>query len=175
MMPTGFDNAFICGPSFPHAAKRFAEAQLLRWPGLLLNEEPADAAQLASWSLPGAAGQGGENEEDEEDEDDLLTFCRDAGMNEFWDENGYALDPTGEGPFALFFGRYTSDPLYARELKGVSQTREPGKTPMELEGVGLLLPEYYAVTLVTPDDPTDDPFSAGVLQDLLRSFGVRPG
>jgi hypothetical protein len=174
VIPTGFDNAFICGPSFPDAARRFVAAQLDRWPGLLLDEERFTPEALTSWSLPEPDEDGGKDDDggDGAAEDDMLTFCRDAGMDAFWEEHGYALDATGQGPFALFYGRYTDEPVFARQLTGVRQRRRPGESPLELEGVGLLLSEYYAVTLVTPEDPAEDAFSAAVLGDLLRSFDL---
>jgi hypothetical protein len=40
-----------------------------------------------------------------------------------------------------------------------------------LKGVQLLLTEYVPVTLLTPSDPREDPFSRGVLRDFLEAFG----
>ncbi|TDC76326.1 hypothetical protein [Streptomyces hainanensis] len=161
MYPTGFPNDFVCDASFAAAAKTFLGLRLARWPGLLLNEEPFGEAALASWALPDTR---------EERFPELMSFCRDAAMNEFWEENGYALDSSGEGPFSLFF-RIRSSPLFAAHLSGVRETGRGDAPPTDFEQVGLLLGDFYSVCLLTPDDPATDGFSRGVLRDLVRSFG----
>ncbi|WP_165984594.1 hypothetical protein [Streptomyces sp. YIM 98790] len=161
MVPTGFDTTFICGADFPARVRGFIQLQMERWPRFLFNEEELSTAGLASWTLPDTRG---------EKYPDILTFCKNAGMNDFWEENGYALDASGEGPFALFF-RLHSDTLYAEELTGARQTVPADEDPYRLEGSSLLLTEYYTATLVTPENPREDPFSRSVVQDFLKSFG----
>lgn len=159
-MISGYDTPFVCATEFPSRVKDFIGIQVRHWPGLLLDDEPLDAATMAAWTLPETEGQ---------TESEALTFCRDAAMDEFWEENGYALDAGGEGPFALFYRRFVS-PLQADALSGVRQNLPEGQRPLDLEGAGLLLSEYYSVTLVTPEDPREDAFSRRVLHDLVNSL-----
>ncbi|MGW3295484.1 hypothetical protein ACWC9S_16050 [Streptomyces xiamenensis] len=161
MEPTGFPTEFICDEFFPQLTRAFIQRQLERWPALLFDEERLDEEMISGWDFPDTTNA---------TESEFITFCRDDEMNEFWDENGYATDSTGEGPFAVYFRRY-ADPLHAQRIEGVRQTRPDGREPLLLEGARLLLSTYYVVTLLTPDDPATDPFSRSVLNDFVRSSG----
>ncbi|WP_346135982.1 hypothetical protein [Streptomyces carpaticus] len=134
MEPTGAQTVFVAGGDFPARVRVFIGRQLDRWPGLLLDEERFDRGMLGRWELP---------ESPEDPYPECVTFCRDDAMNAFWEENGYDLDASGEGPFALFF-RWRAAP--------------PGA------GVG----GHWAVTLLTPDEPAVDPFSRSVVADWFR-------
>jgi hypothetical protein len=159
---TGHSSDFVCDTAtFARTMREFVGRQVARWPGLLFNEEPFGETELAAWSLPDTRG---------EKYPEIVTFCRDDAMNEFWEENGYGLEPaSGEGPFAVFF-RVVTDPLRAAELRGVHQTLPPDEPVGDFEGTQLLLGEYVPVTLLTPADPLEDPFSRGVVRDFLAAF-----
>ncbi|MEV6756175.1 hypothetical protein [Streptomyces sp. NPDC051214] len=131
---TGHSSDFIVDASLPAAMKNFVMRQHRHWPGMFLYGEPAPADFLAEWNLP------------EVDADDaypgIVTFSAGQEMEDFWEENGYALNSDGEGPFSVFYG------LRPQPLRAA-----------------------HTVSLITPDDPATDPFSARVLRDFVESFG----
>ncbi|GAA3086946.1 hypothetical protein ACFQ0X_17955 [Streptomyces rectiviolaceus] len=157
---TGHSSDFIADTAFPAAVKQFVMRQQQRWPGLFLYGEPAGAESLADWKLP--------DDDDDDDYSGIVTFSAGQEMEDFWEENGYALDDAGEGPFSVFY-RLHPQPLRAGQVTGV-QCTDP-EAAAAVEGTGLLLAEYFAVSLVTPEDPATDPFSGRVLVDFLESFG----
>ncbi|MEV0324225.1 hypothetical protein ACIBKX_13240 [Streptomyces sp. NPDC050658] len=163
---TGHSSDFIVDTTFPSMVKQFAIRQHNRWPGLFLFGEPVGAESLAGWKLPEVADEDDENED--EDYSGIVTFSSGQEMEEFWEENGYALDGMGEGPFSVFYRRHAR-PLHAGRVTGVRCADPEAATAME--GTGLLLAGWYAVSLVTPDDPATDPFSARVLADFVESIG----
>lgn len=155
---TGYPTDFVADLGFPAAARRFLERRVRRWPGLLLNGVRPDAAALGSWHLP---------EERDAYESDILGFARDAAMEQHWEDEGYALDGTGEGPFALFYSRY-GGPLTAGAVTGVSGV--PDRVAESVESIGLMLSGFFVVSLLTPEEPAADAFSGTVLRDLRESF-----
>ncbi|MFE0100182.1 hypothetical protein [Streptomyces sp. NPDC059009] len=157
---TGHSTDFIVDLSLPAAMRRFALRSQLRWPGLFLDGEAAGPAPaLESWNLP-------ENSPDDT-VPGLVSFSSGQDMEDFWEENGYALDEAGEGPYSVFY-RMRSQPLRADEVSGV-RCPDP-EAAQAVEGTMLLLAQYYGVSLVTPEDPATDAFSAAVLKDFLDSF-----
>lgn len=157
---TGYPTDFLADLGFPEAARRFLVRRTRRWPQLSLNGEPLDDATLSHWQLP---------EEADTSESNILGFARDSTMEQHWEDEGYALDDTGEGPFALFYSRY-SRPLTAGAVTGVSGV--PESVAESVESIGLMLTGFFVVTLLTPDDPATDPFSGTVLRDLRESFAT---
>ncbi|GAA2667227.1 hypothetical protein GCM10010400_29920 [Streptomyces aculeolatus] len=155
---TGYPTDFLADLGFPEAARRFLVRRTRRWPRLSLNGTPLDDAAPASWQLPEEPGASGSH---------ILGFARDAAMEQHWEDEGYALDGTREGPFALFYSRH-GGPLTARAVTGVSGVPEP--VAESVESIGLMLTGFFVVTLLTPDDPATDPFSGTVLNDLRASF-----
>ncbi|UED85057.1 hypothetical protein [Streptomyces profundus] len=160
---TGVSSDFICDSStFSAAMRDFISRQWARWPSLLLDDEDLPESPPTDWTFPG---------DSDEKMPGILTFCRDEQMDTFWDNNGYAIEPTsGEGPFAVFFSLATH-PFYARNLVDVHEIRPLNKPSAEFQGTQLLLAQYIKATLLTPDDPSDDPFSQSVLRDFLTSLG----
>lgn len=155
---TGHPTDFLADLGFPEAARKFLVHRTRHWPLLILNGERLDDAALASWQLPEEANPSDSN---------ILGFARDAAMEQHWEDEGYALDDTREGPFALFYSRY-SRPLSAGSVTGVSGV--PEAVAESVESIGLMLTGFFVVTLLTPDDPATDPFSGTVLRDLRESF-----
>ncbi|AKH82294.1 hypothetical protein AA958_08670 [Streptomyces sp. CNQ-509] len=155
---TGYPTDFVADLGFPGAARRFLERRARHWPRLFLNGAPLDDTALGGWQLP---------EEPDASESNLLGFARDAAMEQHWEDEGYALDETGEGPFALFYSRY-GRPLTAGAITGVSGV--PEQVAESVESIGLMLSGFFVVSLLTPDDPATDPFSGAVLRDLRESF-----
>jgi len=159
---TGHSTDFVVDSSFPAAMRRFVRRRHQRVPGLFLYGEPLTADALANWGLP-------EADEEEDDYSGIVTFSAGQEMEDFWEENGYALDASGEGPFSVFY-RLHAKALRARTVAGVESESDEGA--MAVEGTGLLLSEYFAVSVLTPEDPASDPFSAGVLSDFVEAFGL---
>lgn len=156
---TGYSSDFIVDTTFPAAVRQFVARRQQRWPGLLLCGEPVGAQSSAEWELPAV---------DDDDHPDIITFSSGQEMEDFWDENGYALDGAGEGPFSLFY-RLHAQPLRAGQVTAV-RCAGP-EAAAAAEGTGLLLGAHFTVSLVTPQDPATDPFSGRVLADFLESFG----
>ncbi|MER7836713.1 hypothetical protein ABTY98_12555 [Streptomyces sp. NPDC096040] len=152
---TGHSTDFTVDASLPEAMRRFVARARRRWPRLLLSGEPA--AHEADWRLP----------EPDDHYSGIVTFSSGPEMDDFWEENGYALDDSGQGPFAVFYRRRTG-PLHATTISGI-RTDDPGVV-QAVEGTCLLMAEYYTVSLLTPEDPAADPFSAAVVDDLVGSF-----
>lgn len=156
---TGYSTDYIVDMSFPEAMRRFVRRGQQRWAGLFLYGEPVGTEALMDWSLPEAEG---------DDYSGIVTFSSGHEMEAFWEENGYALDASGQGPYAVFY-RLHDQPLQAGTVSGVQA--ESTEAVEAVEGTSLLLSEYYAVSVVTPEDPAADPFSGGVLDDFVNSFG----
>ncbi|MER6269752.1 hypothetical protein ACFY0B_30395 [Streptomyces sp. NPDC001797] len=154
---TGHSTDFTVDASLPDAMRRFVACAQRRWPQLLLSGEPA--AQKADWRLP----------EPDDDYSGIVTFSSGPEMEDFWEENGYALDDSGQGPYAVFYRRRTR-PLHATTVSGI-RTDDPDIV-QAVEGTGLLMAEYYTVSLLTPDDPAADPFSAAIVNDFVGTFGA---
>jgi hypothetical protein len=156
---TGHSTDFTADSSFPEAMRRFVTRARERWPRLLVSGEPQGRA--APWRLPEPDG-------DDDGYSKIVTFSAGPEMEDFWEEHGYALDGSGEGPYAVFY-RHHNGPVQATT---VSSAVEDGC--VAAVGEGLLMAEYYAVSLHTPRDPATDPFSAGVVRELVESFGGGP-
>jgi hypothetical protein len=142
------------------AMRCFVQRGQQRWPGLFLCGEPLPPGASADWQLAAA---------DPDDFSAIVTFSSGQAMEDFWEDHGYALDASGQGPYSVFY-RLHPQPLRAKSVSGVRATSSAAE--MTVEGTGLLLSEYYTVSLVTPEDPAVDPFSEAILDDFVHSFGV---
>ncbi|MDH6217729.1 hypothetical protein [Streptomyces pseudovenezuelae] len=159
---TGHSTDYIVDGSFPQAMSRFVRRAHQRWPGLFVYGEPVHPAAAADWQLP---------EADADDYASIVTFSSGSDMEEFWEENGYALDASNQGPYAVFY-RLHAEPLQATKVSGVRVgSPEAADT---VEGTALLMSQYYAVSLVTPADPSVDQFSKAVVDDFAESFRETP-
>ncbi|MET9392707.1 hypothetical protein ABZY20_20330 [Streptomyces sp. NPDC006624] len=155
---TGHSTDFIADASFPEAMRRFVRLGQQRWPGLFVYGEPLTDGAAADWRLPESA---------DDDFPGIVTFSSGREMEEFWEANGYALDAARQGPYAVFY-RHHGQPLHATTVSGV-HVRSP-EQEAAAEGTRLLLSQYYAVSVVTPEDPDTDPFSRDVVRDFVASF-----
>lgn len=152
---TGYSTDFVVGSGFTDTARAFIAAQASRWPGLHLDGEPASADSATLWSP----------KEDPDDEyPEILTFSSGPAMEAFWEDHGYTLNSDGEGPFSLFF-LPRRGPIRAR-------LSEDADTDPVMQGATVLLSDFHLVSLVTPDDPVTDPFSASVRDDFLHCFAA---
>jgi hypothetical protein len=157
--PTGHSTDFVVDASFPEAMARFVRRAEHRWPGLYLNGEPLAPGASESWRLSPP----------DDDAPGIVTFSAGRGMEDFWEENGYATDAAGQGPFSVFH-RLHHHTLRAETVAGVRSDSPDAEAAAE--GTRLLLTSFYAVSLVTPGDPAVDPFSAEVLDDFLTSYAA---
>ncbi|MFJ4920270.1 hypothetical protein [Streptomyces sp. NPDC088725] len=155
---TGSSSDFIADAALPAVMKRFIQRQLRRWPGLFLYAEPFAISDLTDWRLPDPDDDGFPN---------VITFSAGQEMEGFWEEHGYALNSSGEGPFSIFY-HLRAQPLRARRVTQVECA--DSEDTQAAEGIGLLLSTYFTVSLVTPEDPARDPFSGSVLNDFLLSY-----
>ncbi|MFJ6741393.1 hypothetical protein ACIQOU_21170 [Streptomyces sp. NPDC091279] len=158
MEPTGYSTDYIVDASFPESMRRFVYRAQRRWPAVYVNGQPLTSGSASAWSLP---------ESPDDDYGSIVTFSSGQEMEDFWEENGYALDASSQGPYAVFY-RFHQRSLSAGTVSGVRVgSREAEEAT---EGVSLLMSEYYAVSLVTSGDPAADPFSQAIVEDFVESF-----
>ncbi|WP_432135017.1 MULTISPECIES: hypothetical protein [unclassified Streptomyces] len=136
---TGYATDFIVDLSLPSAMVRFVRSARRRWPGLFLDGEYLTPEAWQTWEL---------DPPQDATTPAAVTFTSGKEMEDFWEENGYALDPSsGQGPYAVFYRR-SQPPL------------EPG----------------FVVSVVTPANPDTDPFSLEITREFMEAFeGERPG
>ncbi|MFF7159275.1 hypothetical protein [Streptomyces sp. NPDC008139] len=165
---SGHSSDFVTDSAFYGALTRFADSRLRRWPGLHIDGRPVEPGSLPRWDPPAATA---EEPPGVETGPEIVTFSRGPEMEEFWEEQGYALDAAGEGPFSVLYSA-SPHPLHARRITEVVRAGAGEEDLQTVEGIGLLLSHYLAVSLITPDDPATDAFSASVRDDFLAAFGV---
>jgi hypothetical protein len=165
---SGYSSDFVTDSAFYTALTRFAQRQLGRWPGLHIDGRPVEPASLPHWEPPAATA---EELPDADAGPEIVTFSSGLEMEEFWQEHGYALDAAGEGPVSVLYSA-SPHPLYARRVAEVVRAGAGEQDLQTVEGIGLLLGHYLAVSLITPDNPATDAFSASVRDDFLAAFGL---
>lgn len=110
---TGHATDFVVDSAFPEAMKRFVRSAQQRWPGLYMCGERLEPGAVADWQLPEPSG----------DYSEIVTFSAGQEMEDFWQENGYALDSTGQGPYSVFL-------RFARPAaQGILRIRRTGGLP----------------------------------------------
>lgn len=157
---TGYSTDFIVGAEFVYAVRRFIATQLGRWPGLLVDGVPASGRSAAHWSPE--QGQGAD------DNPSIVGFARDPEMEQFWEDNGYALDERGEGPFSIFYRSRTG--LLQGRVAELSA--DDPSLPAAFDGSILILTSYFTLSVVTPSDPAADHFSRSIITEFIDSFEV---
>ncbi|WP_143074941.1 hypothetical protein [Streptomyces mangrovisoli] len=93
----------------------------------------------------------------------IMTFARDHLMEESWEKDGHSLDSAGEGPVGVF----------CRPFRKVTIRVDAGvdiSGGVSWEGGIIAVPEGFYVSLVAPENPSDDEFSDWVKSCLLRSI-----
>ncbi len=123
--------------------RRFSFGLRDRWPQHLVNEEKCDRFDFEALREQVLAESA-----------DVVTFSRDQAMEAFWEENGYAVDPAGEGPVGL---------LYRVEEKVLLNAAQGSSSERGYAWTGCVsLPVGTYVSLMTPDDPAECAFSEWV-------------
>jgi hypothetical protein len=166
---TGHDNViFTC--TDPRAAVIHAiDCLKERWGGILLNVSSLAPSSFDCSSLSlNELGEKGS-----------ILAVRDSAMDDFMDDNGYALMEDGEGPVSFLYSK--RGPIIV-ELSQVKELKreDSGVYPDDLydarlsDGINPPHPYFAAlcssflfeVTVVTPDCSTDDPFSSWILHTV---------
>ena len=100
------------------------------------------------------------------DYSELLAFARDAEMDKFWTEHGYAVMPDGEGPFGVFYRR---QPYLSWEVEVVrAHDAWTGYVSESGDRRRLVAKDAVTMSVVTPADPHEHAFSRKVV-DLVLS------
>ncbi|TXS58097.1 hypothetical protein [Streptomyces sp. t39] len=139
-MITGCDTVLLAHGPVPEAIERFLGVWSQRWPHLRIAVGDEDTDVFSPWT-PGATAWDGST--------GRLLVARDEEMVAGWDETGYVLDATGEGPFSLAY-----EPAGWRSLKALA-LEDPyvrtgfGYEPYEVTLVGSGL---RMITVVAPDE-----------------------
>ncbi|MFD0721244.1 hypothetical protein [Streptomyces globosus] len=168
---TGVDSVFLArGPAGP-ALEAFLDGWLARWPALRVavdgNPEhggPGDGSGFLLWDRPGRPALPVAH--------GAVYVERDAGMDRFWDEHGYAPDAAGEGPFALLYQPPARSALTVRALQDPYQDLPSGGSGYEPYGIELVGAGLTLVTTVTPGPP-GDPFTDAVHGELRRALAAQ--
>ncbi|MEU2763232.1 hypothetical protein ACIPYR_34410 [Streptomyces parvus] len=137
---------------------RFSVSLQEKWPTHLVNGENSRSFDFRSTS-PDVARN--------DSEPDIATFSRDHQMEEFWEERGYSLDATGEGPIAIFYKPFK------RFLLQVDCGIELG-SHASWQGAIAAIPDGFHLSLVTPGDPSGDAFSGWAKNCLIRALWDAP-
>ncbi|MBW5482769.1 hypothetical protein [Streptomyces bambusae] len=150
---TGYATDLVLGGAPGDLFGRLSPKLAEKWPAYLINGSDHRSFDFGSIAFDPEADPA---------DSEIATFSRDLAMEEFWEEQGYALGTDGEGPFAVFYRPF-------REFSvTVDRGTETG-SGVDWHGAVLLVPEGFHVSLVTPEDPSSDPFSGWVRDTLLRS------
>ncbi|MEU8758795.1 hypothetical protein [Streptomyces sp. NPDC048659] len=151
---SGYATDFVLAGSPVDLFRRLSSRLHSTWPAHLLNGMDHRSFDFASIA-PDIRGDGSES--------DIATFARDAAMEDFWEEHGYSLDSSGEGPFAIFY-----KPFRAFSLRVDKGFQEAGE--IDWGGSFVLIPEGFHLSLVTPDDPSSGSFSGWVRRQFVESL-----
>lgn len=159
---TGFDRVVVVPGRASVVVECFLECWRGRWPGLRVAVDTDETgAEFSPW-LPGRHRL-------PDGPADVLV-SRDAGMEEFWDAEGYALDGKREGPVAFFYqlARWRALKLTTLEDPYPYEGCRHEPYPVTLAGA-----EFSLVTIVTPDEESD--FSRSVLDAFLKCCAATSG
>ena len=154
-MITGTDSVLVLGGDPAGLVHRFLRSWSASWPAMRVTIGESDTVRFQDWDGTGVLSPGPEE----------ILVARDEAMESHWDEHGYTLDATGEGPFAIYYRPYTRRTTEVLALQvpydhGGGFSFEPYE--MVVVGAGLTL-----LTVVSPDDADD--FTTRIIEGLLRS------
>lgn len=161
-MTMGVDTVLVaCGPVVK-SIEQFFDGMLTRWPDLRIALDEREGGTFFAWRsdrrpLPLDSA--------------YVLVARDRVMEATWDSKGYALDPSGEGPFAVAYQPCDQGTLKVRAMED-PYGRDRGGYGFQPYDVTVVGAHLYLISVVTPDEQSD--FSNRVLVDLkgaLRSTG----
>jgi hypothetical protein len=153
---SGSDTVLVCCGNACESIDRFLDARLLDWPGMRVSISGVVGGRFGRWDqhrfrLPS--------------EGEILV-ARDEAMEAAWDNEGYIVDPEGEGPFAIYYEAAKRATTPMKALVDPYNREGFRFEPFELTLVGRGL---YLVTLVTPD--LEGPFSRVLVDSLIAALG----
>ncbi|MEZ6044908.1 MAG: hypothetical protein R3C11_04880 [Planctomycetaceae bacterium] len=91
--------------------------------------------------------------------------CRDEEMDEFWEENGYALMPNGQGPFGVTIFNVENKPYSIMISQDpLNEERSIPAEPLEAYLIGRNL---ICICVITPDSIDHDDFSKQIYDELM--------
>lgn len=158
-MITGCDTVLVAHGPVPAAVERFLGVWSRRWPHLLIAAGDQETDVFEPF-VPGATAWG--------ETTGSLLVARDEEMVAGWDETGYVLDATGEGPFSLAY-----EPAGWRSLKAMA-LEDPyaragfGYEPYEVVLVG------SGLRMITVVAPEEGEFGRAVVDTLTACLGPDP-
>jgi hypothetical protein len=146
----GYDTAYLHAGDDAAAVGRFLDAVAVLWPDMHVSvtDEPFEP-----WPRPLPATK------------TVVLVARDNAMVDGWDDGGYALDHTGEGPFAIWYGSEVV-PVRVTLQENPFGPSEFGFDPYDAMVTG----GFSMITIVTPD--AESPFSnriRGSLADVVMN------
>lgn len=157
----GWDTVIFTAASAVRVCAAMIEAQKTRWPNLILHLEWGKPFEFQTKGAPPAACYAKLKSERRA----VVYFFRDAAMQQFFQEEAWLLDATGEGPFTVYFSRRMDIDF---ELAGVREPIGINQIGRETSPARLVAPEILEVTLVSPGDPAEEPFCKEVFERLRR-------
>ena len=138
-MITGRDSVWVFAGDPAAVVGRFLTAWSQTWPGMVVAVGRQNNEPFVPWDDRTVRLSPGTEE---------VLVARDLEMTTRWDEDGYASDATGLGPFAIYYRPYarrTTEMLALQDPYEHDFVYEP--YPVVVVGAGLSL-----LTIVTPDD-----------------------
>ncbi|ATW50662.1 hypothetical protein [Streptomyces peucetius] len=158
-MITGDDTVLVARGPVAAAIERFLDLWSANRPQLRVASGDEDTGVFWPWT-PGAIRWG--------ERTGHVCVARDEKAAAVWDESGYVLDSSGEGPFSVAY-----EPAGWRSLKATA-LEDPyvrtgfGYQPYEISLVGSGL---WLITVVAPEDRT---FRRSVVDTLTACLGADP-
>jgi hypothetical protein len=158
-MITGFDTVLVgAGPVGPKVA-RLLDLWARRWPVMRVTVAGQHDSQFVEWATarPEIPAQHGE-----------ILVARDVEMVVAWDEHGYEIPDSAEGPFSVLY-----EPCPARAFAAIAQQdpyardQEYGFEPYETLIIGS---ELTLTTVVTPD--RDSTYSREVIDAVVSALAA---
>ena len=165
---TGFGTEVVISGYEARRLVEFVQQVARMWPEATFGDQRLADIVLEALAWPVVVANPMDRPEIVENASDILPFARDAEMDEFWEENGYAAMPDGEGPFSIFFRRQSHldwdvEVLHAHDAFA-DTVGESGDRRR------LLIRNGVIITIVTPEDPDEHPFSRRVIDLFLSCF-----
>lgn len=154
-MITGADTVLMTAAAPRLAVRAFLDRWSARWPDMRVLVTGHDESGFAEWArardvLPTARGN--------------VLVARDAAMVEAWDEFGYELPDSAEGPFTVMY-----EPCPARTFH-VTANEDPYARGMQFDPYEAVVvgAKLTLVTVVTPD--LDGTFSREVIDSVITAL-----
>lgn len=160
----GYDSVVITSASSHSVVRNFIQRLRGRWPTFLMEVEGLDAKverEGGASNLACLSAMDGERHS-------IIYFYRDDEMKRHFKDHSWVLDASNEGSFSLHF-RMRREVVF--ELAGVKELATGEKKVGHVEPYpGILCsPTILEITLVSPGDPAEEPFSHQILSMALSS------